>query len=195
MASDLSFVEFVVEGLDTDCAITQKRMFGEFGIYGGGILFSMICDNRLFVKPSGAGRAFVGDVVEAELAHWRWGGGSSAAERVGEDHSSRAAPAETEEADEERLEGVARNAEGRVSAMIKVRVFYPNTPDSTFDLDYYVNTHIPMVQGKLGAACTGVAVESVVGLQMRLPRTPRWVTSTSIPWIHSRARSAHTPKP
>jgi uncharacterized protein (TIGR02118 family) len=47
--------------------------------------------------------------------------------------------------------------------MIKVRVFYPNTPDSTFDLDYYVNTHIPMVQGKLGAACTGVAVESGLG--------------------------------
>jgi TfoX/Sxy family transcriptional regulator of competence genes len=67
VASDLSFVEFVVEGLDTDCAITQKRMFGEFALYGGGILFSMICDNRLFVKPSGAGRAFIGDVVEAPL--------------------------------------------------------------------------------------------------------------------------------
>jgi TfoX/Sxy family transcriptional regulator of competence genes len=65
VASDLSFVEFVVEGLDTDCAITHKRMFGEFGLYSGGIFFAVICDNQLFVKPTEAGRAFIGDVVEA----------------------------------------------------------------------------------------------------------------------------------
>jgi uncharacterized protein (TIGR02118 family) len=57
----------------------------------------------------------------------------------------------------------SRNGPWEASAMIKVSVFYPNSPDSTFDLDYYVNSHIPMVQGKLGAACTGVAVESGLG--------------------------------
>ena len=31
MASELSFVEFVVDQLDKDCAVTFKRMFGEFG--------------------------------------------------------------------------------------------------------------------------------------------------------------------
>ena len=36
MASDLSFVEFVVDQLDGDCAVTYKMMFGEFGFYSDG---------------------------------------------------------------------------------------------------------------------------------------------------------------
>lgn len=34
--------------------------------------------------------------------------------------------------------------------MIKVTVLYPNEEDKKFDLDYYVNTHIPLVQRLLG---------------------------------------------
>lgn len=65
MASDLSFVEYVVDQVDEDCAVTYKPMFGEFGLYSHGKLFGLICDNRLFVKPTESGRAFVEDVVEA----------------------------------------------------------------------------------------------------------------------------------
>ena len=65
MASDLSFVEFVVDQLDADCAVTFKKMFGEFGLYSGAKLFGLICDNRLFVKPTEGGRAFIGTPVEA----------------------------------------------------------------------------------------------------------------------------------
>ena len=43
--------------------------------------------------------------------------------------------------------------------MIKISVFYPNDEGKTFDMEYYCNKHIPMVQGKLGAQCKGVAVE------------------------------------
>ena len=43
--------------------------------------------------------------------------------------------------------------------MIKVSVFYPDQEGSKFDIDYYCNSHIPMVRQKLGAACKGVAVE------------------------------------
>lgn len=65
MASDLSFVEYVVDQLDEDCAATYKHMFGEFGLFSDGKLFGLICDNRLFVKPTEGGRAFIKDVVEA----------------------------------------------------------------------------------------------------------------------------------
>lgn len=65
MASDLSFVEFVVDQFDEDCAVTFKRMFGEFGLYSDGKFFGVICDDRLFVKPTEGGRAFIEDVVEA----------------------------------------------------------------------------------------------------------------------------------
>lgn len=43
--------------------------------------------------------------------------------------------------------------------MIKVSVFYPNTEGKKFDMAYYCNKHIPMVQQKLGAACKRVNVE------------------------------------
>ncbi len=65
MASDLSFVEYVVDQLDADCEVTFKYMFGEFGLYSGVKLFGLICDNRLFVKPTEGGRAFIGAPVEA----------------------------------------------------------------------------------------------------------------------------------
>ncbi len=65
MASDLSFVEYVVDQFEQDCAITYKRMFGEFGLYSDGKFFGMICDDRLFFKATDGGRAFIENVVEA----------------------------------------------------------------------------------------------------------------------------------
>jgi len=43
--------------------------------------------------------------------------------------------------------------------MIRVNVFYPYTPGAKFDMAYYVNEHIPMVQKKLGSAVKGVTVD------------------------------------
>lgn len=43
--------------------------------------------------------------------------------------------------------------------MIKVSVLYPTTEGCAFDMDYYVNKHIPLVQSRLGAACKGASVE------------------------------------
>ena len=47
--------------------------------------------------------------------------------------------------------------------MIKLSAFYPNDEGNTFNMEYYCNKHIPMVQEKLGAACKGVAVEQGLG--------------------------------
>jgi len=47
--------------------------------------------------------------------------------------------------------------------MIKVNVFYPNEEGKKFDMEYYCNKHIPMVQQKLGAAVKGVSVEQGLG--------------------------------
>jgi TfoX/Sxy family transcriptional regulator of competence genes len=65
MASDLDFVEYVVDQMGTAGPVSFKKMFGEYAVYCRGKVVAMVCDNQLFVKPTEAGRAFIGDVVEA----------------------------------------------------------------------------------------------------------------------------------
>ncbi len=40
-------------------------MFGEYAVYCEGKVVALICDNQLFIKPTEAGKSFIGDVVEA----------------------------------------------------------------------------------------------------------------------------------
>ena len=47
--------------------------------------------------------------------------------------------------------------------MIKVSVLYPGNDAATFDMDYFCNSHIPMVKEKLGPPCKNVAVEGGLG--------------------------------
>ncbi len=65
MASDQNFVDFVLEQIKNAGEITAKKMFGEYGIYADGKLFGLICDNKLYIKPTISGREFIGNVVEA----------------------------------------------------------------------------------------------------------------------------------
>ncbi len=65
MASDQKFVDFVIDQIANAGEITAKKMFGEYGIYSDGKIFGLICDNKLFVKPTKSGREFIGNVVEA----------------------------------------------------------------------------------------------------------------------------------
>ncbi len=65
MASDLDFAEYVIDQMEGAGVITHKKMFGEYAVYSKGKVVAMICDNQLFVKPTVAGRSFIGDVVEA----------------------------------------------------------------------------------------------------------------------------------
>jgi TfoX/Sxy family transcriptional regulator of competence genes len=65
MASEINFVDFVLDQIKNSGEITAKKMFGEYGIYSGGKLFGLICDNKLFIKPTNSGLKFIGNVVEA----------------------------------------------------------------------------------------------------------------------------------
>lgn len=44
--------------------------------------------------------------------------------------------------------------------MIRVSVLYPNNPSATFNMDYYLNTHVPMVGQLLGDSLKGAIVDS-----------------------------------
>jgi len=65
MASDKSFVEFIVDQMENAGCISHKKMFGEYALYCDGKVVALVCDNQLFVKPSKGGRAYIGTVVEA----------------------------------------------------------------------------------------------------------------------------------
>ena len=65
MASDQEFVDFVLDQLKGVGGITSKKMFGEYALYCEGKIVVLVCDNQLFIKPTEAGRSFIGDVVEA----------------------------------------------------------------------------------------------------------------------------------
>ncbi|MDO7850392.1 TfoX/Sxy family protein [Hymenobacter convexus] len=65
MASNQQFVDFILDQLDASGQVVAKKMFGEYGLYYGDKLFALVCDNKLYVKPTAAGRIHISRVVEA----------------------------------------------------------------------------------------------------------------------------------
>ena len=61
MASDIGFVKFVIDLIEPDLEMTHRKMFGEFGLYSRGKIVAVVCDDQLFVKPTEAGRDFIGE--------------------------------------------------------------------------------------------------------------------------------------
>lgn len=49
MATDLSYIQFVVEQLHGE-NVTYKKMFGEYMVYADGKPIFTVCDNTVFVK-------------------------------------------------------------------------------------------------------------------------------------------------
>ncbi|UIR57001.1 EthD family reductase [Sphingobacterium sp. SRCM116780] len=46
-----------------------------------------------------------------------------------------------------------------VKGMIKVSIFYPNAAGKTFDMNYYLDKHIPLVDSVFGDALKKVAID------------------------------------
>ena len=65
MASDPEFVDFLVDQMKDAGVVRSRKMFGEYALYAGDKVVALVCDNQLFVKPTEAGRAFIGTPVEA----------------------------------------------------------------------------------------------------------------------------------
>lgn len=47
--------------------------------------------------------------------------------------------------------------------MVKVSILYPNRPGSRFDVEYYLNTHMPMANKFLEPALKAIQVEIAAG--------------------------------
>lgn len=65
MAQGMEFVEYVTDQVDDSCNLTHRMMFGGCTLYLDGKVVALIGDDQLFVKPTDAGRKFIGNVTEA----------------------------------------------------------------------------------------------------------------------------------
>ncbi len=65
MPNDQEFVDFVIDQVQDECDISYRHMFGGTTLYMNGKVVGLICDNQLFVKPTAAGREYIGLPVEA----------------------------------------------------------------------------------------------------------------------------------
>ncbi|MGH8852979.1 MAG: TfoX/Sxy family protein [Telluria sp.] len=54
MATDKSFVEYVLETAGLGSRLTYKKLFGEYALYLDGKVVAFACDNSVFIKPSRA---------------------------------------------------------------------------------------------------------------------------------------------
>lgn len=64
MSSNQSTVDYVLEQMADAGLVSAKKMFGEYGMFCAGKMVAIIADDELFVKPTTAGRAFLGEVEE-----------------------------------------------------------------------------------------------------------------------------------
>ena len=64
MASNQDFVDYVSEQANLAGRLTFKKMFGEYAVYVDLKVVGFICDNQLLVKPTAAGKQWVGNIAE-----------------------------------------------------------------------------------------------------------------------------------
>lgn len=65
MASDLKTIVFIADQSGLGSRLTHKRMFGEYALYLNTKVVAFVCDDKLFLKPTDAGRAVLGSPTEA----------------------------------------------------------------------------------------------------------------------------------
>ncbi|MBP5361140.1 MAG: TfoX/Sxy family protein [Bacteroidaceae bacterium] len=63
MASNADFVQYIVDQCSGAGRIVAKKMFGDYGIYCDEKIFGLICDNRLYLKPTEKVRDLLEEVV------------------------------------------------------------------------------------------------------------------------------------
>lgn len=66
MSSQQKTVDYIQEQAGGAGTITARKMFGEYALYCDGKVMAFICDDQLFIKPTPAGRDYLGEVTEGE---------------------------------------------------------------------------------------------------------------------------------
>lgn len=59
MSSSQKTVDYITEQMAEAGTITSRKMFGEYALYCDTKVVAFVCDDKLFVKPTEAGKAFL----------------------------------------------------------------------------------------------------------------------------------------
>jgi DNA transformation protein and related proteins len=65
MASKQSTVDFILGQISSTHRVSAKKMFGEYTLYYDEKIIALVCDDKLFLKPTPQGKDFLGDCSEA----------------------------------------------------------------------------------------------------------------------------------
>jgi len=65
MASDIKTVAYIADQSGLGSRLAYRRMFGEYALYLNTKVVAFVCDNKLFLKPTDAGRTLLGSPTEA----------------------------------------------------------------------------------------------------------------------------------
>jgi uncharacterized protein (TIGR02118 family) len=76
--------------------------------------------------------------------------------------------------------------------MIEVTVAYPGGQGRTFNMDYYLKTHIPLFQKRMGAAMKTIRVSR--GISASTPRSPGAKVVNAVHQAVTKELSAVDPK-
>lgn len=66
MATKQATVDYITEQMADAGVISFRKMFGEYAIYCNDKVVALVCDDKLFVKPTHAGRTFIETIEEGE---------------------------------------------------------------------------------------------------------------------------------
>jgi DNA transformation protein len=65
MASRAEIADYILGQISSAGKVRVQKMFGEYGVYCDEKVIAFICDDQLYLKPTEAGRVFLGEVEEA----------------------------------------------------------------------------------------------------------------------------------
>jgi DNA transformation protein and related proteins len=64
MASKQKTIDCILDQIADAGNMSARNMFGEYALYNYGKVVALVCDDKLFVKPTVAGKAYIGKTKE-----------------------------------------------------------------------------------------------------------------------------------
>jgi TfoX/Sxy family transcriptional regulator of competence genes len=62
MSTSQDTIHYICDQAGFGSRLTFKKMFGEFALYLDGKVVALVCDDQLFLKPTGEGQRYLGQV-------------------------------------------------------------------------------------------------------------------------------------